>query len=97
MLKLYLTQKYIVNQIKNKMKNFFKNILTSAIGSFVGIGILVLFIIMVVAVAISGEDDKITKVDDNSVLQITFSAPIMERGSESETPINFADFGEEVG
>lgn len=79
------------------MKNFFKNILTSAIGSFVGIGILVLFIIMVVAVAISGEDDKITKVDDNSVLQITFSAPIMERGSESETPINFADFGEEVG
>ena len=72
--------------------SFGKNILASAIGSSIGIvltgGILiaitVISIIVGLAAAFSGEDDEVPTVEvtEGSVLELTFDAPIVERGSD---------------
>ena len=72
--------------------SFGKNILASAIGSSIGIvltgGILIaitiISIIVGLAAAFSGEDDEVPTVEvtEGSVLELTFDAPIVERGSD---------------
>ena len=67
------------------MLNFLKSILSTVLGMVIGF-FLILFIGLGIIVALS-EGDGETIVKENSILKITLSDPIIDRGSDN--PIDF--------
>ncbi len=78
------------------MKQFFKFLLASFFGTLItGVILLFLFFMMLVGslseLSSFGDNDKVTKVKDNSLLHIQFNAPITDRGSK-DLNFNFSGF-----
>jgi protease IV len=76
---------------------FLREVLSSALGFFVAIALLFIIFWAAIIGAASAGSNKITTVDDNSVLRISFEAPVAERGSDHPQSFSFGPFGEETG
>ena len=66
------------------MLNFLKSILSTVLGMVIGFFLILLLIRIIVALS---EGDGETIVKENSILKITLSDPIVDRGSDN--PIDF--------
>ena len=79
------------------MRQFFKFMFASMLGTLViGVVLLVLFFGMLGAIGAGlGSKGKPTKIKDGTVLQLTFDAPIADRGSDEDMDFNFGPFQDE--
>lgn len=70
--------------------SFFKNLISSALGTFVALGLLFVFMLVFIAgsVAVLEEEGEAVDVDDNTVLVFDMKAPIQDRAPQS---FSFAD------
>lgn len=82
------------------MNSFWKNTLSAFLGSGLAMivfgGLLILVFILSIAGLIasaSGEGEDAAKVKDNSILEITFDAPIVDRGKKKDFNFDFGGFG----
>lgn len=73
------------------MLNFLKSVLSTIIGMVVGFFLIVLIGIGIIAASAGGEEETVVK--ENSILKITLSDPIIDRGSDN--PIDFDFFNME--
>jgi protease-4 len=80
------------------MKQFFKMMFASMLGTFLTLVIIMFISIMIVAgMVYSMKDDSKTKVEKNSVLEITLNEKINERSSDKFPKINPFSQDVEVG
>jgi len=65
--------------------SFFKNLISSALGTFIALGLLFVFILVFIAgsVAALEEDSGTVKIEDNSVLVFDMKAPIQDRAPQT--------------
>jgi len=82
------------------MNSFWKNTLSAFLGSGLAMivfgGLLILVFILSIAGLIasaSGEGEDAAKVKDNSILEITFDAAIVDRGKKNDFNFDFGGFG----
>ncbi len=75
--------------------NFFKTLLASMLGTFLALGLLILIFVVMIVAAVSGSEDKVVKVKDNSVLHIILDEAVAERGSDNDFNFNPASFSSE--
>jgi protease-4 len=70
--------------------SFFKNLISSALGTFIALGLLFVFMLVFIAgsVAVLEEEGEAVDVDDNTVLVFDMKAPIQDRAPQS---FSFAD------
>ena len=70
--------------------SFFKNLISSALGTFIALGLLFVFMLVFVAgsVAALKEEGEAVDVDDNTVLVFDMKAPIQDRAPQ---PFSFAN------
>ena len=70
--------------------NFFKNLISSALGTFIALGLLFVFVLVFIAgsVAVLEEEGEAVKIDTNTVLVFDMKAPIQDRAPQS---FSFAD------
>ncbi len=80
------------------MKQFFKFMLASIVGTIVSLGLLFFIFIIIIGGAISSaisdldQSNKVTKVQDNTVLHVQFDSQIIDRGPEDQFKVNFGSF-----
>jgi len=70
--------------------SFFKNLISSALGTFIALGLLFVFMLVFIAgsVAVLEEEGEAVDIDDNTVLVFDIKAPIQDRAPQS---FSFAD------
>lgn len=70
--------------------SFFKNLISSALGTFIALGLLFVFMLVFIAgsVAVLEEEGEAVDVDNNTVLVFDMKAPIQDRAPQS---FSFAD------
>lgn len=70
--------------------SFFKNLISSALGTFIALGLLFVFMLVFIAgsVAVLEEEGEAVDVDDNSVLVFDMKVPIQDRAPQ---PFSFAN------
>lgn len=70
--------------------SFFKNLISSALGTFIALGLLFVFMLVFIAgsVAVLEEEGGAVDVDDNSVLVFDMKVPIQDRAPQ---PFSFAN------
>ncbi|MCM5664206.1 signal peptide peptidase SppA [Galbibacter mesophilus] len=67
---------------------FLRNLLAAILGTLIALGIVVMFFVIIAAVA--GSSEEPIKVKDNSILEITFDQPLKDYGGKYEfTDIDF--------
>lgn len=75
--------------------NFFKTLLASLLGTFLALGLLILFFVLLIVAAVGESDDKVVKVKENSVLHIVLDDAMAERGNENDINFNPVSFNSE--
>lgn len=70
--------------------NFFKNLISSALGTFIALGLLFVFMFVFIAgsIAVLEEEDDAVKIDENTILVFDMKTPIQDREPQS---FSFAD------
>jgi hypothetical protein len=65
--------------------SFFKNLISSALGTFIAIGLLVVFLFVFIAgsVALLEEDNDAVEIENNTVLVMNMKVPIQDREPQS--------------
>lgn len=79
------------------MKTFFPSFFGALLGVMIGLLVMGLILIAIVSSAISGQQEKLTTIDDGSVLHVSFGFPIVERGNENTPPVDLGPFGAQGG
>ncbi len=80
------------------MKQFFKYMFASLLGTLISL-FIILFVGIVIILGIFSsafsdldQSQKVTKVEDDSILHIRFDQPIVDRGPEEQVNFNFGSF-----
>jgi len=65
--------------------SFFKNLISSALGTFIALGLLFVFLFVFIAgsVAMLEEDSKVVEIENNTVLVLDMKVPIQDREPQS--------------
>lgn len=79
------------------MKTFFPSFFGALLGVMIGLLIMGLILVAIVSSAISGQQEKLTTIDDGSVLHVSLGFPIVERGNENTPPVDLGPFGAQGG
>ncbi|MEL4308999.1 signal peptide peptidase SppA [Joostella sp. CR20] len=68
---------------------FLRNLLAAILGTLIALGIIIMFFVLIAAVA-GSSNEEVIKVKDNSVLEIAFNEPLKDYGGKYEfTDIDF--------
>lgn len=64
---------------------FFKNLISSALGTFIALGLLFVFMFVFLAgsVAVLEEDGQVINIEDNTILVFDMKAPVLDRAPQS--------------
>ncbi|MBL0316788.1 MAG: signal peptide peptidase SppA [Flavobacteriales bacterium] len=76
--------------------NFFKALIASTIGTLLAMVLIILIFVIMIVSSVSGSDEKVKKLTDNSILHIKLDEVITERSSEGEIKFQPGSFQSEA-